>query len=510
MKRHFVSAGWPYLYDIPGLHNCVPMLFADVCARFYRLQGDEVFFLCGADEHGARTEYVASGYGITPAELLNAKYDATLPLLAKLDLSFDTFGRTGDPFHVTFVQDFLKELIQTEVLVTAKQKVAWCGQCSRHLPDRFLEGTCPYCSGKTYGNQCNNKKDCARLVESEQVIDGRCAVCAGNIEWKEEDHLFFRMDLFKEKLYALSQSTDKHFAEVRQRIHRTLDETPKVCITRDTTWGIPAPALAGKTVYSWVDSLLAKVSMLAKLGGEWEQKYWKEAAVEHHFFLGMDGTPFYGALFPALLSASRRNYFIDNWKILPNEVFIYEGGICSKSTGTGIWLEEALATLPSDFWRFYIFFVHANVETGAERDVDFRWERFSTAINEWVLKGFSAAATAKSGASGIDEENEIRRCMQESRIGEGFSLLIRSLVEQPSEEKTRCLAPILECFLPHSGRQLAKGQVPFTMAPLYHSQVQMDYQDRVDERRARRNLREEIIDARADALCVCPINLSEQ
>lgn len=501
--RHFVSAGWPYLYDVPGLHNCVPMLFADVCARFHRLQGDEVFYLCGADEHGARTEYVARGYGTTPKQLLDSKFEATLPLLAKLELSFDTFGRTGDPNHAHFVQEFIQDLLNREIIIEDTQKIAWCAQCQHHLPDRFLEGTCPYCSGQTYGNQCNNKKDCARLVESDKVIDGRCAVCAGPVEFKEEPHLFFRLELFRDKLAGLAQAPVKDIAEVTERIERTLTENSTVCISRDTKWGIPLASLPNKSVYSWVDSLLAKVSFS-------EGIYWNDPDTYKHFFLGMDGTPFYGALFPALLMASNRGYSVNNWNLCPNEVFIYEGGICSKSTGTGIWLEEALTTLPSDFWRFYIFHVHANVEMGAERDVDFRWERFCETANHWVIKGLGAAANANSGSSGEIEKNRINQLMSAGKIGEAFHSLMLALVEQPSREKTAILAPLLECFLPTCGRALTMGKKPFDMPCLYAPEVQMNYQDRVDARRAKRGLGEEITDARADALCVCPINLREQ
>jgi len=508
--HHFVSAGWPYLYDIPGLHNCVPMLFADVCARFHRLKGENVFFLCGADEHGARTEYVARGYGTTPQQLLDSKFEATLPLLNKLELSFDTFGRTSDPFHLQFVQELIQDLITREIVVKGTQKIAWCTRCQHHLPDRFLEGTCPFCHGRTYGNQCNNKKDCSRLVESDKVIDARCAVCAGTVEWKEEPHLFFRMDLFKDKILNKTQAPTKDLTEVLKRIERTVLENPNVCITRDTSWGIPLTSLSNKTVYSWVDSLLAKVSMLAKQSSQLETDYWKNSNAKHYFFLGMDGTPFYGALFPALLLASHRGYALNHWMLIPNEVFIYEGGICSKSTGTGIWLQEALATLPADFWRFYIFFVHSNVEMGAERDVDFRWERFCETASFWILKGLKAAAEAGEGDDGEKEEKRIVELMNTAKIGEAFHNLIHALVEKPSRNKTIRLSPLLSCFLPHSGRQLTQGSQPFNIPPLYAPQVQMDYQDLVDARRAKRGLGEEITDARADALCVCPINLREQ
>jgi methionyl-tRNA synthetase len=512
MSRHFVSAGWPYLYDIPGLHNCVPMLFADVIARFHRLKEREVFFLCGADEHGARTEYVAQGYGTTPQELLDNKYQATLPLLDKLGLSFDAFERTGDPFHKQFVQTFFADLIKQNKLHIGTQKVAWCGQCEHHLPDRFLEGTCPYCGDKTYGNQCNNKKTCSRLVESENIIDGHCAVCASNVEWRNEPHLFFPLNQFQQALTGCAKAPARDLAEVTQRIQSTLTDNPDVCVTRDTAWGIPVAQLPGKSVYSWVDSLLAKVSMMAKRGSEMEERYWKDPDTQRHFFLGMDGTPFYGALFPGLLLASNRNYSVTNWNIVPNEVFIYEGGICSKSTGTGIWLQEALATLPANFWRFYIFFIHASVESGAERDVDFRWDRFCDAINIWLIKGLSNVVTQADSANpdGATEAAEIDQLIEEGKIGHAFQLLLQSIVEKPSKEKTGRLAPLLNCFLPTTGDLLTIGVKPFDMAPLYYREVQMDYQDKVDARRALRGFEEEITDARADALCVCPINLTEQ
>jgi methionyl-tRNA synthetase len=490
------------------------MLFADIIARFYRLGGESVFYLCGADEHGARTEYVARGYGTTPKQLLDAKFDATVPLLKKLNISLDYFGRTHDSFHIEFVQNLIEELIQKEVIIPGTQKIAWCSQCSQHLPDRFLEGTCPYCQGRTYGNQCNNKKDCARLVESDQVIDGRCAVCSAPVSWKEENHLFLRMELFKEQITNLATSTDENIAEVSRRIQRTILENPKVCITRDTQWGIPIPRLPGKSIYSWVDSLLAKVSMLAKQGPETEASYWKNTDTQHHFFLGMDGTPFYGALLPALLLATQRGYAIDHWHLLPNEVFIYEGGICSKSTGTGIWLEEALASVPADFWRFYIFFVHSNVEMGAERDVDFRWERFCEAINFWLIRGLKLAAEAPERKDddrvATQVYNQAQALIRSKSIGKAFRLILDALVENPSRNKTQKLAGLLGCFLPDTGEALAKGRIPFKIAPLYSPQVQMDYQDLVDARRAKRGLNQEITDARADVLCVCPINLKEQ
>ena len=108
------------------------------------------------------------------------------------------------------------------------------------------------------------------------------------------------------------------------------------------------------------------------------------------------------------------------------------------------------------------------------------------------------------------EEEQINALMEAGKIGHAFLLILNSLIENPSQSKTSRLAPLLNCFLPTTGDLLTMGVKPFDRAPLYYREIQMQYQDKVDARRAQRDLAAEITDARADVLCVCPINLAEQ
>lgn len=331
MTRYFISAGWPYLYDVPGLHNCVPMLFADVYARFLRLEGHEVFFLCGGDEHGSRVEFVAQGCGKEPQELVDEKYCTTVPLLRKLGLSLDTFGRTSDPQHMQWVRGFVSRLIGRNKLYMKEQSIPYCPKCLIYLPDRFIVGKCPFCGESTYGGQCNNKKTCGRMIESVQ--EGHCALCGGAYVIRQSSHLMFDLSDYRNEVLPHIRADRKNVSAVTDRINDTFDTVDAVSITRDSSWGIAIGehCAPGQSVYSWVDSLLAKVSFSAACG---EESSWKNDATQRLFFLGMDGVPFYGALFPALLLAAEDGYSIKNWTLLPNEVFIYEGGVCSKSTGT--------------------------------------------------------------------------------------------------------------------------------------------------------------------------------
>ncbi|MBI4533834.1 MAG: class I tRNA ligase family protein, partial [Candidatus Melainabacteria bacterium] len=385
MARYFISAGWPYLYDVPGLHNCIPMLFGDVYARFFRLMGDEVFFLSGADEHGARIEFMARGYGKKPQVLVDEKYLETIPLLKQLGLSFDQFGRTTNTKHKEFVRKLVGQLIDKQKVTLKKQPVPYCVACNLYLPDRFIEGQCPFCSEASYGGQCNNKKSCGRIIES--VDNGHCAICGGTYELRERLHAMFPLSSWRETVAPAIRCDGQHGITVQKRVIETFDTVDEVMLTRDS-WGIDIPLENGtnQSVYSWVDSLLGKVSFVAFSGPTAEADFWKDDDTRRVFFLGMDGIPFYGALFPSLLLAAQDGYSVANWTIIPNEVLIYEGGVCSKSTGRGIWLSEALKVAKADFWRFSLFYSYAE----AERDIDFQWNKFAGAINRYLIDGLEA------------------------------------------------------------------------------------------------------------------------
>ena len=299
-------------------------------------------------------------------------------------------------------------------------------------------------------------------------------------------------------------------AAVRAKAEETFLGVAESALTRDTDWGIGLPGPAGRSVYSWVDALLAKVSFL---GPGREADWWKDDGVRRIFFLGMDGVPFYGALFPALLLAQDEGYSISNWTMLPNEVFIYEGGVCSKSTGTGIWLQEALAVLEADFWRFYVFHNYAR----SEKDADFRWEKFAEAVNRTLLTGLETSVQ-RSGAGPADAGR--LKAVTDLLLGYdtagAFRALFDLLLDPGLTRATLVQAlPLLACFVPGVAERVrdvleGRTQRVFDRPPISHAEIRARYQDLVDQRRSGQSLAEEITNLRADALCVCPINLKEQ
>lgn len=510
MTKYFISAGWPYLYDVPGLHNCVPMLFADVYARFHRLVGDEVFFLCGGDEHGSRVEFVARGLKKQPQALVDEKHAVTVPLLKELGISLDEFGRTSAPCHRAYVHGYLAKLYERGRLVMQNVDIPYCTRCEKHLPDRFLQGRCPHCGDLSYGGQCNNKKNCGRIIPN--LRDGQCALCGSKVEFRPRRHLSFPVSLYRSAVLPQIASDRQNRAEVLRRVEETFRDVPAVVVTRDTGWGILAPVEEDpqRTVYSWADSLLAKVTFAPEV-------FWKEVDTRKLFFLGMDGVPFYGVLFPSLLLASEEGFHLSHWTILPNEVLIYEGGVCSKSTGTGIWLKEALAVLEGDLWRFHIYHTYAR----SEKHVDFRWENFAGAVNHILVRSLGAnveraASETSAGMADRARVESIRQQFFEYDTAGAFDSLIATALD-PAVSRATLLAvmPLLGCFVPRIAerarlRLLGAARPVFDGALLSYQDLRARYQRLVDDRMDRQTLEEEVTNLRADSLCVCPINLREQ
>jgi methionyl-tRNA synthetase len=520
----FVSAGWPYLYEVPGLHNTVPMLFADVTARRRRMLGEDVFYACGADEHGPRVEFVAESRGTTPRALVDEKVAATVPLLARIGLSLDAFGRTSSPSHRRFVSEFVGRLLALGAVERRTVDVPYCAACERHLPDRFTEGRCPRCGGAAFGNQCNDKLACGAVLEPFELVDGRCAVCASRFRAAPREHLFLPFAPWRRALRDHVEQSHAREPAVRERALTTLASVEGMLLTRDAVWGAPLPeaaCLPGRTVYSWVDSLLGKVTVT----GDRADALWRAPGVRKLFFLGPDSVDFYAVLLPALLLASRQDYLLDGFRVVTNDVLLYEGSVCSKSSRTGIWLPEALAVLPGDYWRFAVLAAEADVARRGDRrtGTDFRWDGFAAEVNLRLgaladrVGSLAGSAPAQREPEGGDALDGVRDDLDQLRPGAAFAALL-DVLDGPARTDPAVLAaavPLLECFLPATAERaqaLLSGRARGPLLPelpLDGAALRREYDRRVAERRAALPLDAELADVRADALCVCPAQLGE-
>ena len=380
-----VTSAWPYLNVTPHLGNIMHLLFADFYTRYCRMKGDDVVMVSGSDEHGTPIEVEAVRLGIQPKELTDKNHANVVELLKKWEITFDNYTRTESPVHKEFVRDHLKKIYENGFITVKDTEMLYCEHCGRFLPDRFVEGKCPYCGNEgARGDQCDA---CGRLLETTLLIDPYCVICHGKPATKTTRHWYFDLSQFSQKLTdyitnnkQLSNST-KNFS-----LNLIKEGLKPRAVTRDVSkaaeWGIkaPFPDAEGKTIYVWVEAVLGYVSATIeyfKNRGEPEKwkEYWFDKNTRSLYFIGKDNIPFHTIILPALLLASGKDYNLP-WNVSATEFLQFKNLKFSKSHRIGIWIDEALELFPADYWRFFL--IATRPET---KDSNFSWEIFIEKIN---------------------------------------------------------------------------------------------------------------------------------
>jgi methionyl-tRNA synthetase len=366
---------------MPHLGTVLQVLSADVVARYYRLTGEEVVMVSGSDEHGTPIEIEAVKQGITPKQLTDKIHAKVVKLFGKWGFSFDNYTRTENPIHREFVQNHQLKIYNNGYVFPQETEMLYCENCKRFLPDRFVEGKCPYCGfSPTRGDQCDS---CGRLLEPTLLIEPYCAICKGKPIVKKTEQWYFDLPKFSEKLNKYISSNKQLSTNARNFSLNLIKEGLKPrAMTRDVEWGIPAPfpGAEGKTFYVWFENVLGYISATIehfKNHGEPEKwkEYWFDKDTKTFYFIGKDNIPFHVIIFPALLLASGEEYTLP-WTVSATEFIQFKGERASKSRRIGIWLDEALELFPADYWRFFL--IATRPET---KDTNFSWELFIEKIN---------------------------------------------------------------------------------------------------------------------------------
>jgi methionyl-tRNA synthetase len=363
------------------LGNLLPILSADVVARYHRLKGDEVLFVSGSDEHGTPIEVEAIKQGITPRELTDRNHELISSLFEKWGISFDNYTRTESSVHKAFVREFFLKVEKNGYVFTDEMELPYCPKCQRFLPDRFVEGKCPHCGyEKARGDQC---EQCGRLLDPTKLVEPYCAICGTRPVIRSVTHWYFDMPKFAEQLREYVENNKQLPDNARNFSLNLLKEGLKPRpITRDNKWGIPAPfkGAEGKTLYVWVDAVLGYISATIEFfkkhdDAEKWREYWFDKDAKTLYFIGKDNIPFHTLILPALLLATHEGYNLP-YNVSSNEFLIFGGQKFSKSFKVGIWIDEALELFPADYWRYTL--ISTRPET---RDTNFTWETFIEKVN---------------------------------------------------------------------------------------------------------------------------------
>lgn len=375
MSKVFITCALPYANGPTHLgHLRSTYIPADVYARYNRMKGRDVIFVCATDEHGTPIAVQAEKEGKTPLEIATRYHEMIKEDLESCNISLDNFGRTTDAKHYQTAQNFFLKLYEDGYIYEKDIKQPYCIECNRFLPDRYVEGVCPYCSGEARGDHC---EICGRHLDPIQLQDPRCLICGSVPEIRESTHYYFRLSQFQDGLKKWIDGNDKLPANVKNYALQWIKEGLKDWIlTRDMEWGIPVPLdeAKGKVIYVWLDALLEYItsaSQYAERNGLSWKEYWDDKAIH---FIGKDIIYHHSIFWPAILTAYGCKL---PYTIIAGEYLSLEGRKMSTSKNWVIWTSDFLKDFESDILRYYLL-----VNAPLTRDTDFSWDDFQRRIND--------------------------------------------------------------------------------------------------------------------------------
>jgi len=375
LSKVFITCALPYANGPTHLgHLRSTYIPADVYARYNRMRGHEVLFVCATDEHGTPIAVQAEKEGKTPLEIASRYHKMIKDDLESCNISLDNFGRTTDPKHYQTAQNVFLKLLKKGYIYQKDIKQPFCIECNRFLPDRYVEGVCPYCQGEARGDQC---EICGRHLDPIQLQEQHCLICGSVPEIRESSHYYFRLSQFQDDLKTWIDGNDKLPANVKNYALQWIKEGLKDWIlTRDMEWGIPVPLdeAKGKVIYVWLDALLEYITSAAQWADRnhrnWKE-YWDDAAIH---FIGKDIIYHHSIFWPALLMACGCKL---PYTIIAGEYLSLEGRKMSTSKNWVIWTSDFLKDFESDILRYYLL-----VNAPLTRDTDFSWDDFQRRIND--------------------------------------------------------------------------------------------------------------------------------
>ena len=390
-ERIFIGVAWPYANGPLHLgHIAGAYLPADIFARYHRLRGNKVLMVSGSDQHGAPITIRAEQEGTTPQEVAARYHQQFVDCWEKLGISFDLFTTTGTGNHTEVAHDVFVALLNKGYIYKDKMLQAYCPHCQRFLPDRYLEGTCPYCGfDKARGDECD---ECCRPLNLEEIKDLRCHLCGTTPRFESSEHFFLRLSEFQDKLAAWIKEQTHWRNNVVSTTWKFLNEGLKDrAITRDLNWGVtvPQPGFEHKRIYVWIEAVIGYLSASkewAKMQGDddgW-RAFWRDDA-KSFYFIGKDNIFFHTVIWPAMLMGYGGLNLPYN--VPANEFLTIEGRKISTSRGWAIWLPDYLERYEPDPLRYSLA---ANMpETG---DSDFSWHEFLRRNNNELVATYGNLA----------------------------------------------------------------------------------------------------------------------
>ena len=385
-KRTLITAALPYANGPVHIgHLAGVYIPSDIYARYLRLKGEEVLFVCGSDEHGVPVTIKAKKEGITPQDVVD-RYDAIIrQSFADFGITFDIYGRTTSPTHREHAAAIFRTLYDKGEFLEEESEQYYDPEAKQFLADRYITGTCPRCQyDRAYGDQCEH---CGSTLNPTDLIHPKSAISGATPELRKTKHWYLPLNKHEDFLRQWILEDHKEWkTNVYGQCKSWLDGglQPRA-VSRDLDWGIPVPVegAEGKVLYVWFDAPIGYISNTKELLPDSWETWWKSEDTRLLHFIGKDNIVFHCIVFPAMLRAEGSYILPDN--VPANEFLNLEGDKISTSRNWAVWLNEYLEDLPGkqDVLRYVL-----TANAPETKDNDFTWKDYQARNNNELVAVF--------------------------------------------------------------------------------------------------------------------------
>lgn len=445
MTNILAAVAWPYANGPRHIGHVAGFgVPSDVFSRYMRMAGHDVLMVSGTDEHGTPILVAADKANVTAQELADMNNEIIVKDLVGLGLSYDLFTRTTTGNHYATVQKMFETVRDNGYMIEKDMRVAVSPSTGRTLPDRYIEGTCPFCGySEARGDQCD---ECGKQLNPEDLINPRSKINGETPEFIETKHYFLDLPALADSLSKWLDEREKSGTwrpNVIKFSQNLLEEIKPRAMTRDIDWGIPVPGWEdqpNKRLYVWFDAVIgylsASIEWARRSGDEqsW-RKWWNDPEALSYYFMGKDNIVFHSQIWPAELlgyngKGDKGGQPGDLGELnLPTEVvssefLTMEGKQFSSSRGVVIYVKDVLERYQPDALRYFI-----SIAGPENQDADFTWKEFVRRNNSELV---SAWGNLVSRVAAMIAKNfgEIPACGELEEIDQRLLATVRDGFEE--------------------------------------------------------------------------------
>ena len=393
MKNILIAAAWPYVNgDLHVGHTGGYLLPADIIAKYHRLIGNNVCMVSGADCHGTPVTVEAEKNNISPQEVVDKYYPTHLEIFKKLNISFDIYTKTTTQNHINTVQEVFLALLNNGFIFKKSSFQFFSEKENKFLPDRYVQGICPFCNKLTSADQCEN---CNKIIEASDLKEPVSKLTKNPVILKETEHYYMdwkKTEGFLKTYFDTHKDNWKDWVQSETKAWLDQGLLPRP-ITRDMDWGIEIPKnkipenllienIENKRIYVWFEAVIGYLSATKELLKNKYVDFWFNENCKQYYFMGKDNLVFHTVFWPAQLHSFNTDINLPDVLSI-NNFFNLEGKKFSKSKGVTISNIYMVDTYGLDQTRFYLASISPE-----NNDSNFTWKDFQQKTNDVLNSNF--------------------------------------------------------------------------------------------------------------------------